>query len=91
MVNSATGRITTIDRETLCHLTGIRRPATITQHWKRARDAGPLISPCDFRGGNAAARAYIDAAKRLEGEDLPVVLPFQRKTFLDRLLGRRAA
>jgi septum site-determining protein MinD len=33
----------------------------------------------------------MDAAKRLEGEDLPVVLPFQRKGFLDRLLGRRAA
>ena len=40
---------------------------------------------------NAAARAYMDAAKRLEGEDLPVVLPFQRQGFLDRLFGRRAA
>ena len=40
---------------------------------------------------NAAARAYMDAAKRLEGEDLPVVLPFQRQGLLDRLFGRRAA
>jgi septum site-determining protein MinD len=40
---------------------------------------------------NAAARAYMDAAKRLEGEDLPVVLPFHRQGFLDRLFGRRAA
>jgi septum site-determining protein MinD len=40
---------------------------------------------------NAAACAYMDAAKRLEGEDLPVVLPFQRQGFLDRLFGRRAA
>ncbi|MGI6855304.1 septum site-determining protein MinD [Mesorhizobium sp. 1B3] len=40
---------------------------------------------------NAAARAYIDAAKRLEGEDLPVVLPVDKRGFLDRLLGRRAA
>ena len=37
------------------------------------------------------ARAYMDAAKRLEGEDLPVVLPFHRQGFLDRLFGRRAA
>jgi septum site-determining protein MinD len=40
---------------------------------------------------NSAARAYIEAAKRLEGEDLPVVVPFERKGFLDRLFGRRAA
>ena len=40
---------------------------------------------------NAAAKAYIDAAKRLEGEQLPVIVPFERKGFLDRLLGRRAA
>ena len=40
---------------------------------------------------NSAARAYIDAARRLEGEDFPVVVPFERKGFLDRLLGRRAA
>lgn len=40
---------------------------------------------------NAAARAYVDAAKRLEGEDLPVVLPTDKRGFLDRLLGRRAA
>jgi septum site-determining protein MinD len=40
---------------------------------------------------NAAARAYVDAAKRLEGEDLPVVLPADKRGFLDRLLGRRAA
>ena len=40
---------------------------------------------------NSAARAYIEAAKRLEGEELPVVVPFERKGFLDRLFGRRAA
>jgi septum site-determining protein MinD len=39
---------------------------------------------------NPAARAYFDAAKRLEGEDLPMVLPFEKKGFFDRLL-RRAA
>ncbi|TIW91944.1 MAG: septum site-determining protein MinD, partial [Mesorhizobium sp.] len=40
---------------------------------------------------NSAAKAYIDAARRLEGEELPVIVPFERKGFLDRLLGRRAA
>lgn len=41
--------------------------------------------------GNVAARAYVDAAKRLEGEDLPVILPADKRGFLNRLLGRRAA
>jgi septum site-determining protein MinD len=40
---------------------------------------------------NPAARAYIDAARRLDGEDIPVVLPFEKRRLLDRLLGRRAA
>ena len=40
---------------------------------------------------NGAAKAYIEAARRLEGEDLPVMVPFERKGFLERLLGRRAA
>ncbi|TIR97146.1 MAG: septum site-determining protein MinD, partial [Mesorhizobium sp.] len=40
---------------------------------------------------NIAAKAYLEAARRLEGEDLPVVVPFERKGFLERLLGRRAA
>ena len=41
---------------------------------------------------NAAARAYIDAARRLQGQDVPMVLPVDRKGgLLDRLFGRRAA
>lgn len=40
---------------------------------------------------NAAARAYIDAARRLQGEDLPVVLPVEKRGLLNRLLGRRVA
>jgi septum site-determining protein MinD len=39
---------------------------------------------------NPAARAYVDAARRLEGETLPMALPHEKKGFLDRLL-RRAA
>lgn len=40
---------------------------------------------------NAAARAYVDAARRLEGEELPMVLSFDKRGFFDRLLGRMAA
>lgn len=40
---------------------------------------------------NAAARAYVDAAKRLLGEDVPVVLPVEKRGLLNRLLGRRVA
>jgi septum site-determining protein MinD len=40
---------------------------------------------------NAAARAYADAAKRLEGEDVPMVTPVEKKGLLNRLLGRRVA
>jgi septum site-determining protein MinD len=39
---------------------------------------------------NPAARAYIDAAKRLEGENLPMIVALEKKSFFDRLL-RRAA
>ena len=38
------------------------------------------------------ARAYIDAARRLSGETVDMVVPTeQRRGFMDRLLGRRAA
>ena len=40
---------------------------------------------------NPAAQAYINAARRLMGEDVPVVTPFEKRGFFDRLLGRRAA
>jgi septum site-determining protein MinD len=40
---------------------------------------------------NAAARAYVDAARRLQGQDVPMVLPVDRKGLFDRLFGRRAA
>jgi septum site-determining protein MinD len=38
-----------------------------------------------------AARAYRDAAKRLNGEDVEMMMPSGKKSLLDRLLGRRAA
>ena len=37
------------------------------------------------------ARAYTDAARRLGGETVTMMVPVERKRLMDRLLGRRAA
>jgi septum site-determining protein MinD len=40
---------------------------------------------------SAPARAYLDAARRLNGETVPMSIPCERKGLFDRLFGRRAA
>src|SRR5919198_1600913 len=40
---------------------------------------------------SAAARAYLDAARRLKGDDVPMSIPSDRKGLFDKLFGRRAA
>lgn len=40
---------------------------------------------------SAPARAYIDAAKRLRGEQVEVVVPLERKGLIGRLFGRKVA
>src|SRR5215468_9147821 len=40
---------------------------------------------------SAPARAYLDAARRLKGDDLPMNIPSDRKGLFDKLFGRRAA
>ena len=40
---------------------------------------------------SAAARAYSDAARRLLGEQLAVHVPAEKRGFMDRLFGRKAA
>jgi septum site-determining protein MinD len=40
---------------------------------------------------SAPARAYIEAAKRLKGEDISMTVPRHRRGLLDKLFGRRAA
>ena len=40
---------------------------------------------------SAPARAYTDAARRLMGETVAMVVPVERKGLMNRLLGRRAA
>jgi len=42
-------------------------------------------------GQSAAAKAYRDAARRLAGEPVPLAMPSEKKPFLSRLFGRRAA
>jgi septum site-determining protein MinD len=39
----------------------------------------------------APARAYVDAARRLMGETLPMVIPGEKKSFMTKLFGRRVA
>jgi septum site-determining protein MinD len=40
---------------------------------------------------SAPARAYVDAARRLMGETVAMMVPVERKGLMNRLLGRRAA
>jgi septum site-determining protein MinD len=54
--------------------------------------ASNLGSPVTISStSSAAARAYQAAARRLCGEDIAMTIPNDRKSLLDRLLGRRAA
>jgi septum site-determining protein MinD len=55
----------------------------------RASNVGSPVTLND--PASAAARAYSDAVRRLKGEDLPMVIPADRKGFFDKLFGRRAA
>jgi septum site-determining protein MinD len=54
--------------------------------------ASNLGSPITLNNpASAAARAYFDAAKRLNGEALNVTIPSDRKSLFGKLFGRRAA
>ena len=55
----------------------------------RASNVGSPITLLD--PASAPARAYFDAAKRLKGEQLEVVVPLERKGLIGRLFGRRVA
>jgi septum site-determining protein MinD len=54
----------------------------------RASNVG---EPVTINSGSLAARAYREAARRVAGETLPMVIPDGRKTLFTRLFGRRAA
>ena len=53
--------------------------------------ASNLGEPVTMNSASPAARSYREAARRLSGEILPVIIPGERKTLLTRLFGRRAA
>ncbi|HZZ60692.1 MAG TPA: septum site-determining protein MinD [Roseiarcus sp.] len=54
--------------------------------------ASNLGAPVTINGSaGPAGRAYKEAARRLAGETMPVAVPEQKKTFFNRLFGRRAA
>jgi septum site-determining protein MinD len=55
----------------------------------RASNVGSPVTLSN--AASAAARAYLDAARRLAGEDVPMTVPSDRKGLLDKLFGRRAA
>jgi septum site-determining protein MinD len=55
----------------------------------RASNVGSPVTLNDAT--SPPARAYIDAARRLTGETVPMMVPVARKGLMDRLLGRRAA
>ena len=40
---------------------------------------------------SAPARAYVAAAQRLKGEDVPMTIPSDKRGLFDKLFGRRAA
>jgi septum site-determining protein MinD len=54
--------------------------------------ASNLGTPVTISGAaNPAGRAYREAARRLAGETVPMVVPDEKKTLFNRLFGRRAA
>src|SRR5207342_1669915 len=55
----------------------------------RASNLGSPVTLSDPASG--PARAYLDAARRLKGDDVPMAIPSDRKGLFDKLFGRRAA
>src|SRR5215813_6297978 len=55
----------------------------------KASNVGTPVTLSNADG--APARAYMDAAKRLLGEKVPMMVPHERKGLINLLLGRRAA
>src|SRR6516162_9387486 len=60
-----------------------------SQEVLRASNIGSPVTVSDPASG--PARAYLDAARRLKGESVPMAMPGDRKRLFDRLFGRKAA
>lgn len=55
----------------------------------RASNIGAPVTLAN--SGSATARAYTDAARRLAGEAVPVIVPGERRGFFGKIFGRKAA
>ncbi len=55
----------------------------------RASNVGAPVTLYDDQ--SITARAYIEAARRLAGEPVPVTVPFEQRSFFDKIFGRKAA
>jgi septum site-determining protein MinD len=54
--------------------------------------ASNLGAPITMNGSTSqASRSYEDAARRLVGESVPMLIPGEKKSLFNRILGRRAA
>src|SRR2546430_10726469 len=60
-----------------------------SQEVLRASNVGSPVTLCSAT--SAPARAYLDAARRLEGEVVPMCIPTEQHRLFGRLFGRRAA
>jgi septum site-determining protein MinD len=60
-----------------------------SQEVLRASNLGSPVTLCNAL--SAPARAYLDAARRLRGERVPMNIPTEYKPFFGKLFGRRAA
>jgi septum site-determining protein MinD len=60
-----------------------------SQEVLRASNIGQPVTLCS--AGSAPGRAYCDAARRLKGEAVPLVVSVERPGFFEKLFGRRAA
>jgi septum site-determining protein MinD len=60
-----------------------------SEHVLRASNLGSPVTLC--APTSEPGRAYWNAARRLNGEDVEMIIPSVKKGFLDKLLGRRAA
>src|ERR1700726_4790650 len=59
---------------------------------KEVLSASNVGSPVTLNNAQSApARAYFDAARRLKGKDIPIVVPTGSRGFLKTLFGRKAA
>jgi septum site-determining protein MinD len=60
-----------------------------SQEVLRASNVGSPVTLCN--AASAPARAYLDAARRLKGELVPMNIPTEHQPLFGRLFGRRAA